>query len=186
MARQSAPASFFWTGVPFFEKMDVEHMQGEIAVLRTCVACAGHLRPGALWIPVDDVTQKPRAPWISTLYGPPMARHDVPAAPPTSPPGEHAFFPGFFAAAELSARLADHSWVEVMRIARVDDKREEGDRCLESAPSCGADIQAIRNLFRLGETSFACASSARPSGVRCGCPPRAATVARRSAGAPGA
>ena len=123
-------AAFFWTGVPFFEKMDVEHMQGEIAVLRTCVACAGHLRPGALWIPVDDVTQKPRAPWVSTLYGPPMARHDVPAAPPTSPPGEHAFFPGFFAAADLSARLADHSWVEVMRIARVDDKRDEGDRCL--------------------------------------------------------
>ena len=32
--------------------------------------------------------------------------------------------------APLPARLANGTWVEVMRIARRDDKSEEGDRCL--------------------------------------------------------
>ena len=92
--------SFFWSSVPVFEH------DATIPVWWACLHC--NFETNVVWAPYQDAVLDPCT---------------TPVAQP---------FPGFFVQRQMTVDqqlvgILDHHWVEVMRIARIDDKPDEAD-----------------------------------------------------------
>ena len=140
---------FFWKVAP--------HLS-EVPPLEACNECGPVMRPRALFVPKWDFGARPTGGVrISDFfYGLPSTPLPLPPAVPKVAPSIRRSFPGACTNAarrplfdvvldetsmdpltgDARARnvggLGDGAWVEVIRIARRDDKWREGDHCFES------------------------------------------------------
>jgi hypothetical protein len=127
--------SFYWSAVPMFDH--------PLVVWWACLHCP--FNADVFWAPYQDATLDPCS---------------APEAPP---------FPGFFvhrpfAVSTQLTGVPDHHWVEVMRIARLDEKPDEVDRCMRGQVwfwlAVGSGTQTERT--RIGPAQLSAGSRISP------------------------
>ncbi len=130
----TAQLTFYWHHVP---------RRSDVVVSWLCTTCVGYMAQGALWAPMQDAAYSPnilaRMGSVTTC---PPAEHPLSSAEARchAPcPCEKGLlkasfdstllvFPGFFVHRDVNptpeAGVPDQTWVEVVRIARIDEKKE--------------------------------------------------------------